>query len=57
MPTTASPDRRRATAEHNAGAILDAVERLLNRGEPLTVSDGAVVLPFRPWEIITLTVV
>ena len=26
-------------------------------GEPLTISDGAVVLPFRPWEIITLTVV
>ena len=37
MPTTASPDRRRATAERNAGAILDAVERLLNRGEPLSI--------------------
>ena len=37
MPTTASPDRRRATAERNAAAILDAVERLLNRGEPLSM--------------------
>src|SRR4051794_20580419 len=37
MSTTASPDRRRATAERNAGAILDAVERLLVRGEPLSV--------------------
>jgi TetR/AcrR family transcriptional repressor of mexCD-oprJ operon len=37
MSTTASPDRRRATAERNAGAILDAVERLLIRGEPLSV--------------------
>src|SRR4051812_33792351 len=39
MPTTrtASPDHRRATAERNAGAILDAVERLLNRGEPLNI--------------------
>jgi TetR/AcrR family transcriptional regulator, mexCD-oprJ operon repressor len=39
MPTisTASPDHRRATAQRNAGAILDAVERLLNRGEPLSI--------------------
>src|SRR5690349_18821789 len=33
MPTIASPDRRQRSAE----AILDAVERLLNRGEPLTI--------------------
>jgi TetR/AcrR family transcriptional repressor of mexCD-oprJ operon len=33
MPTTASPDRR----HKSAGAILDAVERLLNRGEPLSI--------------------
>ena len=25
-------------------------------GEPLTIADGEVVVPFRPWEIITLTV-
>ncbi|MBE2314890.1 TetR/AcrR family transcriptional regulator [Solirubrobacter sp. CPCC 204708] len=35
MPT--STDHRRATAERNAVAILDAAERLLGRGEPLTM--------------------
>jgi AcrR family transcriptional regulator len=33
MPTTASPDRKQRSVE----AILDAVERLLNRGEPLSI--------------------
>ena len=37
MPITASPDHRRATAERNAAAILDAVERLLARAEPLSI--------------------
>jgi TetR/AcrR family transcriptional repressor of mexCD-oprJ operon len=35
MSTTT--DHRRATAERNATAILDAVERLLNRGEAVTM--------------------
>ena len=35
MPT--STDHRRATAERNAVAILDAAERLLTRAEPLTM--------------------
>ena len=35
MPT--STDHRRATAERNAVAILDAAERLLARAEPLTM--------------------
>ena len=35
MPT--STDHRRATAERNAVAILDAAERLLVRAEPLTM--------------------
>jgi AcrR family transcriptional regulator len=30
-------DHRRATAERNAAAILDATERILGRGEPLTM--------------------
>ena len=32
-----STDHRRATAERNAVAILDAAERLLVRAEPLTM--------------------
>jgi AcrR family transcriptional regulator len=35
MPTTL--DHRRATAERNAAAILDAAERLLTRAEPVTM--------------------
>jgi TetR/AcrR family transcriptional repressor of mexCD-oprJ operon len=35
MPTTT--DHRRATAERNATTILDAAERLLNRGETVTM--------------------
>ena len=35
MPT--ATDHRKATAERNAAAILDAAERLLARGEPLTM--------------------
>lgn len=35
MPTTL--DHRRATAARNATAILDAAERLLTRGEPVTM--------------------
>ena len=35
MPT--STDHRRATAERNAVAILDAAERLLTRAEPVTM--------------------
>jgi TetR/AcrR family transcriptional repressor of mexCD-oprJ operon len=30
-------DHRRATSERNAAAILDAVERLLGRGDPLSI--------------------
>lgn len=34
---SATPDHRRATAERNAAAILDAAERLLARAEPVTM--------------------
>lgn len=34
---SATVDHRRATAERNAAAILDAVERLLDRGETLSM--------------------
>jgi AcrR family transcriptional regulator len=38
MAQPAETDRRRATAERNVTAILDAAEALLQRGAPLTVA-------------------
>ena len=36
--TDTAPDHRRATAERNSGAILDAVETLLERGSQISVT-------------------
>jgi AcrR family transcriptional regulator len=38
QPTQPAADHRRATAERNVAAILDAAERLLQRGAPLTIA-------------------
>jgi alpha-mannosidase len=38
------------------GISASRANTLEQTGEPLSVEDGEIVLPFRPWEVITLTV-